>query len=776
MFDKKIVFVVITLVLIIGSSYAQQFNVEVFCDKEDYYTNEIVDISVSLKNLGESRYIDLYLVYFDPTGSLYYGHVISGSKSRWKNLKNGSQISEFIKKAFVPKEFYLPLTSINFFFYEDGFPYSYKYPYIFGDFTFYFAVADSDTNEIISNISSFKFDKLKADKGEWTNYPNVRIQKLSLYGDTLWCTGNSGAISTINISTEEIELFPKFDGLPDGRAWQMEADSKGRKWFINHNDDSYGVATLDGDKWQYFNMATGHIQVNNSICIALDKDENVWTALEGRIYFYDGITWERINYFLGRVKTMLLGPDDKIWIGTDGGEINIFESEDWVNYHDWTNDVEEDGITDIAFDSKGNVWIGFESKGIVMFDGEYWVHYKSSNSGLLDMNVLSIAVDHDDVVWIGTYSGVYTFDGESWNTYTPDNCGIAKKWVYDILVDPSNRKWFATWGDTLSMFDGENWKTYRMSDENLAGGRSVEKDSKGRIWVADYPKLTVYDGEIFTHYNRENSGFIGDSGYGVYDLAIDSEDRIWICSDGNGIIVFDEENWYYHDSSVIPCYSDNEGRVIAVDPEDRVWLGTKSQGLFLYDGSLWVNLDTPDKELFGHEITGIDFESSGKAWIASNYNAVFSFDGENWVKYGAENSSLVSYNVTALHIDRFDRKWIGSDKGAMLFDDYEWTLYDSSNSHLNITNNHGIVHITTIESDESGNIYFGSNSDVSYYNYYRAGLSIFDGENWVTYDMFNSELLGRGVLDLVVDSEGKKWIATTHGLSILKDSQLSICN
>ncbi len=49
------------------------------------------------------------------------------------------------------------------------------------------------------------------------------------------------------------------------------------------------------------------------------------------------------------------------------------------------------------------------------------------------------------------------------------------------------------------------------------------------------------------------------------------------------------------------------------------------------------------------------------------------------------------------------------------------------------------------------------------------GVSVFDGENWTTYNTSNSDLVSNRVNAIAIDQEGNKWFGTTGGVSKLDD-------
>jgi hypothetical protein len=112
-------------------------------------------------------------------------------------------------------------------------------------------------------------------------------------------------------------------------------------------------------------------------------------------------------------------------------------------------------------------------------------------------------------------------------------------------------------------------------------------------------------------------------------------------------------------------------------------------------------------------------------------------DEGTWTTYG-ESGGLVSDYVTSMAVDG-DNMWFGTNKGVSVFDGENWTTYDTSNS--------GLAHnrVNAIATDSEGNVWFGT----------YCGLSKFDGTSWTTYDS-----LLQYVSAIATGQEGNIWVGT----------------
>jgi ligand-binding sensor domain-containing protein len=75
--------------------------------------------------------------------------------------------------------------------------------------------------------------------------------------------------------------------------------------------------------------------------------------------------------------------------------------------------------------------------------------------------------------------------------------------------------------------------------------------------------------------------------------------------------------------------------------------------------------------------------------------------------------------------------------------------------------------VEVVKTEDLGTIWIGT---------YDAGITIYDGKTWTTYNTKNSPLPGNVILSLVIDSQNNKWIGTNKGLVKISDNGWTIYN
>lgn len=118
-------------------------------------------------------------------------------------------------------------------------------------------------------------------------------------------------------------------------------------------------------------------------------------------------------------------------------------------------------------------------------------------------------------------------------------------------------------------------------------------------------------------------------------------------------------------------------------------------------------------------------------------------DEGTWTTYRKSDGLAADY-VISIVIDAEGNKWFGTNKGVSKFDGVNWTTYNMSNSDLVFNR------VNAIAIDAEGNKWFGTSN----------GVSKFDGTNWTTYDTSNSGLAFDYISAVAVDQAGNVWFGT----------------
>ena len=136
----------------------------------------------------------------------------------------------------------------------------------------------------------------------------------------------------------------------------------------------------------------------------------------------------------------------------------------------------------------------------------------------------------------------------------------------------------------------------------------------------------------------------------------------------------------------------------------------------------------------------------GEVWVVTS-NSVATLDGDAWTVYETGNVFDKDYYFSSVAVDHYGVVWAGHGSGVWMFDGNHW---------LNQEGRH-LSQVAGTVVDGGGNLWVGT---------YSKGVSMYNGQGWVTYNRGNSGLSSNHVRALAVDDQDRIWLATEWGVDI----------
>ena len=234
-------------------------------------------------------------------------------------------------------------------------------------------------------------------------------------GNTLWIATWSGAnrVKGDLFDRKSWESFTKKNtagGLIDDWVYAIEVGEDGRVWFGTES----GISMYDGKKWKAWNHANG---LGAELKLVKNDNQGAMSQFAGThhtTHAADLPNVENADYRPNYVVSMLLDQNERLWIGTWGGGLSLFDTRTQT----FRNFTVQDGLPGnyvlaIEEGPYGDLWIG-SNGGLSRFDGKTFLNYSEMN-GLIGAYVFSIAFSADRSLWMGSHSGMnrFKFDPES---------------------------------------------------------------------------------------------------------------------------------------------------------------------------------------------------------------------------------------------------------------------------------------------------------------------------------------------------------------------------
>ncbi|GEO04505.1 hybrid sensor histidine kinase/response regulator [Adhaeribacter aerolatus] len=406
--------------------------------------------------------------------------------------------------------------------------------------------------------------------------------------------------------------------------------------------------------------------VNESIkhanCMAVDASQNLWIGTDNGLYKFDTRKRTFKSYGEGagllsqkRVVDLTFENATKLWIATDGGGINVLDTEEDQFMYPYTNvgkkDLTSYAITSLLKDKAGRWWIGTQRGGVNIIDKDKdkfktIAHDPLNPNSPIDNFTLSFCEDYDGSVWIGTDGGGLSIWNRNTGTYRnfrhnpADSTALSNNNITSIVRDAENNIWVATYGGGVNKYNRESgtfthyncspnnyvWKLYEDSEQNLWAGTltggnlyrfnpatqqfqlydpaiseviSIQEDRSGTLWVGTFGHLIQVDKE-----NKKHRFF--NLKYPVRAIHEDTRGNFWIGTQGMGLLKFNKQNGSFKAFTETQGLTNNAVHTIEEDQQGNLWIST-------YNG---ISKFNPRRQEFKNF-----YETDGLQSNQFNYNA-----------------------------------------------------------------------------------------------------------------------------------------------------------
>lgn len=286
--------------------------------------------------------------------------------------------------------------------------------------------------------------------------------------------------------------------------------TKGGKIYIyNPENVQSGYICNDGT------VGTGRPLEGITYCMLEDKDRNMWIGTKGegvykltptgannayKISRFKNIPYDLYSLSDNSVYSIFQDKNGKIWVGTYGGGLNLFEDKDGGRFINQKNNLKNyptqfgSQIRIISSDKYGNICVG-TTLGLIMFSPDFKspgeIEYKSyiripgNNESISGNDIYDICTTKSGETYIATFGGgVNKIEETDSNglpvSFTPFTTkdGLPSDVILTITEDNDNKLWIATEGN-LTKFNPKNVSFETYSEVNrLIEGKNFSEGAK----------------------------------------------------------------------------------------------------------------------------------------------------------------------------------------------------------------------------------------------------------------------------------------------------------
>ena len=623
------------------------------------------------------------------------------------------------------------------------------------------------------------------------------------------------SIIIVHISTD--------DGLSNRNVNCVMEDSYGFLWIGTADGlnryDGYEFVVYKNDVWDTTSLSSPIINV-----LTEDAKGNIWIGTRNGLNLYQRLSDSFVRYTHDPkneysisksedINAIIIDSNNSnyIWIGTDGGGLNLFDIElqrfyNFINDPQNQNSISGDLVSSLFQDSFGDFWIGTDNAGLNRIrlssipktaDGKYDVnkfnstefeHYLNEQDEGGDSpstSVANINEDRTNNIWVLSSSGILYLNRET-NKLIPSSYlnSFHTSHFHDILEDRKGLIWFGAHNIVYQLNRNTNKiKEYKLNKEGSRSdsNQGLCEDNAGNIWAATWDGIVrIYrDTPLFEqHYHNVDDPSLPASNT-MYSILADRSGKVWIGTYYSLLLMTKDKNGSVRFINYSELHNINRGNVGSIidDHNGSIWaaigyslvrIDPRTNSIVQYKndpenlnslsfqkkqnfrGLVNLLIDNDDNLWISAWGGGISKVSLEKLYLTNNLK-----DVEFTNYFGDANDPLNS--ISSFIQDRFGIFWICTvDAGVIKFNPKTQT-FNSYKQELNNPKSLSTNHTISVQEDKKGNIWIGT---------YGGGLNKFDRdtESFTHFGMKNG-LPSDIIQGILVDDNDNLWISTNTGIT-----------
>ena len=521
-------------------------------------------------------------------------------------------------------------------------------------------------------------------------------------------------------------------------------------YFFTSDGYLYGYSNDDQPVQSYAYEFFAHKSVKTCF---MDNDNTIWAVDRNASTIYhvslDGHMLDSLEcvskypFPLVEAYAFVNNDDGTVWIGSYAG---IYQID--VNKHTVTL-IEEIGgqplpksIKAFYKRSNGDIWIGTNAEELFVVNrGRNFVqmiesdHSQQSVRRLNSVTVNVIFEDSNSIMWFGTWHGLsyislknpIRFDAISY----PENESILRQnQISSICQAPDGTLAIGSDGGGIIFWDGVSSSRFGGYTENTPNSKmrsssvlAMAYDKEGNLWAGGYnnPLLRIYpDRKTSESYSLVNviKGVTSDF---IADILVDHLDRIWVLTNGAGLLQFDPKTKQYTrvlcDSRLVEPVS-MYGICLEEGPDNTILVGTYA-GMYVY----YPDQDIIENYSYSHGseysishnvVYDIMLDSHHRVWVATEAG-IDRLDVRRGIFYHYDGDGQLKNKIcTNIIEDVAHDIWITTNNGLLKFNpevNVVARVYDTDDGLLSLSFEKHSSLVT-----KTGTIFFGTHDGVVFFN------------------------------------------------------------
>lgn len=541
------------------------------------------------------------------------------------------------------------------------------------------------------------------------------IRALRVASDgTLWMGTSRGGVT--RYKDGHWNTLTTHNGLAQDEIMDVLDAGSGRLWVAT---ESAGLTRLENGKARSFHMSDG-LPSEALMSLAAETDGTIWVGTTEGLARIRGDNVEAFGQTqglpVGPVLSVHVAADGVLYVGTEKGVYRRVA----MGFERLSPDIPEDAVPRLLMDRSGALWVGTVTYGVLRWQGGRVDRFNSLAS-LPNNRISALIEDHEGSVWVGTNGGLLRLRDAPFGSYTTEH-GLSDDYVRTVLDGADGALWVGT-------------------------SRGLSLLRNGKFEVLDH-----------------GDGLPGDS---ILSLSTARAGGVWVGTYSNGLARWD--GGIRQTLTTAHGLAGNQVRTIKEARDGTLWVGT-SRGLTRFRDGKAHNFGVSEG-LPREFIIGLHEASDGKLWVGTA-NGAATIEGDTIRTFDLKQMDDAE-DVFGFHEDRDGTMWLATDRGLV--------RHRSGQLHL-VGRKQGlpVETIFQVVADQSQNFWLSSNRGVIRITHADADAVADGRQSTLSAEVFgegdgmaSAQCNGGSNPAAAVSRDGRVWVATAKGLSVVAPAQLS---
>ncbi|MDT3405366.1 two-component regulator propeller domain-containing protein [Mucilaginibacter terrae] len=370
------------------------------------------------------------------------------------------------------------------------------------------------------------------------------------------------------------------------------------------------------------NSSAGGLSNNYIHAIKADDKNQLWIGTDGGLNILDIKNQQFTVYHPNErnngginsesIRSIYFDNHGICWLGTYQGGLNKFDRNFTHFNHKQRNAFDHQGlsaavVTSFAETADNNVFVGTDGGGLNLFRSKTGVfdhiNITPSKTNIRPkLSIMGLEMANPQTLWISTYfDGLFAYNPQNgtYRQFVKERAplGLSNNNIFCTHLDRNGNLWIGTDGGGVNMLDKKqqtiryfinpsgNSEDSRYPANNVI--RTIEEDGSGKIWIGTFGAgVSVYDPDSkrFVTYNKGNSQLPNNY---VLTILKDHSGQIWVGTNGGGISLFNPQTGKFRTFSEKDGLANDIVHKILEDKQGKIWAST-NQGLSSLDRQTFV--------------------------------------------------------------------------------------------------------------------------------------------------------------------------------------------